>query len=63
MTDTSYNAGIYFTQGSTSLVLGNITFSIDTNGNVIISGLPTSNPHVVGALWNNNGTLAISAGA
>lgn len=31
-------------------------------GNVIILGMPTSDPHVVGALWNSSGTVKISAG-
>jgi hypothetical protein len=31
-------------------------------GCVVIHALPTVDPHVNGALWNNNGTLTISAG-
>ncbi len=38
-------------------------FIIDSNGNVIIQNLPTSDPVVSGALWNNNGTLKISSGS
>ena len=34
----------------------------DTDGNVIIVSLPTSDPHVVGALYNSSGTLKVSAG-
>ena len=33
-----------------------------THGNVVISDLPTADPHVVNALWNNAGVLTISAG-
>lgn len=29
---------------------------------IVFNGLPTSDPHVAGALWNDNGTLKISAG-
>jgi hypothetical protein len=30
---------------------------------VVMSGLPTSDPAVAGALWNNSGTVKVSAGA
>lgn len=32
------------------------------SGTVTFSGVPTSNPHVVGQLWNNSGVLTVSAG-
>ena len=32
------------------------------SGNVFFTGLPTSDPQVAGQLWNDNGTLKISAG-
>jgi hypothetical protein len=28
----------------------------------VITALPTVDPHVAGAIWNNGGTIAISAG-
>jgi hypothetical protein len=31
-------------------------------GDVTLSGLPTSDPSVAGRLWNDSGTLKISAG-
>jgi hypothetical protein len=31
-------------------------------GWTIVAALPTVDPHVNGAIWNNGGTLAISAG-
>lgn len=34
----------------------------DAQGNVIIVGLPTSDPGVNHALWNNAGVLSVSAG-
>ena len=37
---------------------GNATLS--GTANVII--IPTADPHVAGAIWNNSGTLAVSAG-
>lgn len=33
-----------------------------SSGNVLVSGLPTADPHVADALWNSAGTLKISAG-
>ena len=32
------------------------------NGNIIMGSLPTSDPTVAGALWNDSGTLKVSAG-
>lgn len=46
------------TSVTTLAVSGNSTLS--GSANVII--IPTSNPNVAGAIWNNAGTLAISAG-
>lgn len=34
-----------------------------TAGNTILANLPTTDPEVLGELWNNNGVLAVSAGA
>lgn len=33
-----------------------------TKGNVILTGIPTVDPHVAGAVWNSSGNLKISAG-
>ncbi len=43
---------------STLAVTGNSTLS--GTANVII--IPTSDPGVAGAIWNNGGTLSVSAG-
>lgn len=43
---------------TTLAVSGNSTLS--GSANVIV--VPTADPHVVGALWNNAGTLSVSAG-
>jgi hypothetical protein len=32
-------------------------------GNAILANLPTADPEVAGDLWNDNGVLAVSAGA
>lgn len=45
--------GIEMGTGVTMAVIGT---------NVVISGLPTSDPAVAGALWSNAGVLNISAG-
>jgi len=44
--------------GGTLDVTGAATLS--STANVIV--IPTSDPSVAGAIWNNSGTLAISAG-
>ena len=36
---------------------------LTASGAVILSGLPTSDPVVAGRLWNDAGTLKVSAGA
>ena len=47
--------------GDIEINAGN-AFSSGTKGNVFIFALPTADPHVANALWNNAGTLKISAG-
>jgi hypothetical protein len=37
--------------------------SLSRSGNNILASLPTTNPGVAGALWNDNGTVKVSAGA
>jgi hypothetical protein len=44
------------------LTLGNAAVAIDANGRAIVTGLPTADPNVVGALWSNAGVLTVSAG-
>lgn len=42
---------------------GVTTTNLTATGSVItLSGLPTSDPSVAGALWNNAGVLNVSAG-
>lgn len=33
-----------------------------TGTRIILSGLPTANPNVAGALWSNSGVVTVSAG-
>ena len=33
-----------------------------TNASISLTALPTSNPNVAGRLWNDSGTLKVSAG-
>ena len=44
-----------------AVVLGSITFTVNGT-NVIITGLPTSDPSVAGALYTNTNVLTLSAG-
>lgn len=45
-----------------SLKIGNAVFTVNAAGQVIVTGLPTVNPAVAGALWSNSGVLTLSAG-
>ena len=39
-----------------------IILNINGGANISMSDLPTADPHVKGAVWNNNGTPTISQG-
>jgi hypothetical protein len=41
---------------------GTTRVTVKAGGAIIFSGIPTSNPNVAGQLWNDGGTLKISAG-
>ena len=41
---------------------GGITFFKDSNGNYVFNDVPTSDPSVKNALWNDGGTLKLSDG-
>lgn len=47
--------------GGIELTLGAKT-GTGTPGQFVIDNLPTADPHIVGAVWSNTGTLKISAG-
>ena len=60
--------GNYTNDVSNSLIYGifnatpsNQVLSLNA-GTINMDYLPTSNPHVVGKLWNNSGTLMVSGG-
>lgn len=46
-----------------SLKIGNALFTANAAGQVIVTGLPTADPLVAGALWNNSKVLTVSTGA
>lgn len=66
----SYEPKVYKEQGGNrqtvapggSLKVGNAILTVNAAGQVIVTGLPTANPAVAGALWNNSGVLTVSAG-
>lgn len=41
-----------------SVVFGNVTFSVNAAGKLVVSGLPTANPGP-GQLWSNAGVLTL----
>ena len=49
----NHHAGIHVTNGKTEILSDNVTLS---------GSLPTSDPAVAGRLWNDSGTLKVSAG-
>lgn len=66
----TYNTKVHVEQGGEkqviadggSLDLGvNVTITV-TGTNVVITGLPTTDPAVAGALYSNSGVLTLSAG-
>jgi hypothetical protein len=67
MADDSYQTKNYEKQGGDewviggTLTVGGIAFTTDGT-NIIVTGLPTADPHVVGALWANSAVLTVSAG-
>ena len=68
--DATVQAKNYEAMGDSSWVVGgNLSFDTTTatvftttGANIVVTGMPTADPHVVGALWANSGVLTISAG-
>jgi hypothetical protein len=65
MAQTTFSGPVVSTNGfsgpvtaTTVVATGNVTAT--GTANVIV--IPTSDPGVAGAIWNNSGTLAVSAG-
>lgn len=42
------------------IVFGNVTFSINASGKLVVSGLPTTNPGA-GQLYSNSGVLTLGS--
>lgn len=63
------NVKVYTPQGGDSLnvddggsvILGGVALTV-SGSNVVITGLPTTDPAVSGALWVDTGILTLSAG-
>ena len=73
MSRTTFSGPVKSNNGFEGNVTGNVTgavtaTTISASGNATLSGtanviiIPTVDPGVAGAIWNNAGTLAISAG-
>lgn len=65
MANTTFTGPVISTNGFQGDVTGDVTGAItgDVTGNVTgYIVLPTSDPEVAGALWNDAGTITISAG-
>lgn len=73
MASTTFSGPVTSTNGFIGAVTGNVTGAVaattlSATGNATLSGtanviiIPTTDPAVAGAIWNNAGTLAISAG-
>ena len=74
MANTTFSGPVTSTNGFVGSVTGDVTgavtaTTISASGNATLSGtanviiIPETDPAVAGAIWNNSGTLAISAGA
>jgi hypothetical protein len=71
MARTSFSGPVKSDNGFEGNITGNITGSVtgavaattlSASGAVVFSALPTSNPTVAGQLWNDGGTIKVSAG-
>lgn len=69
MARTTFSGPVKSDNGFEGNITGAVTATtIAATGNVTLSGtanviiIPTTDPEVAGAIWNNAGTLAISAG-
>jgi len=69
MASTTFSGPVTSTNGFVGAVTGAVTATtISASGNATLEGtanvivIPTSDPGVAGAIWNNAGTLSVSAG-
>ena len=49
-------------QGAVTATTVTVTGDVTATGTANVIVIPTSDPGVAGAIWNNAGTLAVSAG-
>ena len=69
MAQTTFSGPVVSTNGFQGAVTGAVTATtVTASGNATLSGtanvivIPTSDPGVAGAIWNDAGTLSVSAG-
>lgn len=73
MASTTFSGPVTSTNGFVGAVTGNVTgavvaTTISASGNATLSGtanviiIPTVDPGVAGAIWNDGGVLSVSAG-
>lgn len=55
------NVDVSIDQGGAVIRMGDIVWTWDGT-DLVITGLPTSNPTKAGALWSNTGVLTVSSG-
>ena len=60
MAQTTFSGPVVSTNGFSGAITATTDVSMTGTANVIV--IPTSDPGVAGAIWNNAGTLAVSAG-
>lgn len=60
MAQTTFTGPVSSTNGFVGAVTSTASVSLTGTANVLV--IPTSDPGVAGAIWNNAGTLAVSAG-
>lgn len=72
MANTSFNGPVRSENGFQTITINASTGTVTVGstygenmvvtGTVILSGIPTANPNVAGAVWSNSGVLTLSAG-
>ena len=68
MARTSFSGPVKSDNGFEGNITGNVTGAVaattlSASGAVTLSALPTTDPAVAGQLWNDAGTVKVSAGA
>jgi hypothetical protein len=65
MSSTTFSGPVNSTAGFVGAITGNVTGNLTGNVTGNVTGyiiLPTTDPEVVGALWNDGGVITVSAG-